>query len=67
MRWRSTGRWNDFEVYDTRPIGSRLLVTTYFTALTVAPLRWRFIYYKPDQKWILINLVFDDSMQDLLE
>ncbi len=61
------GKINDFEVYDTRQIGSRILVTTYFTALTVAPIRWRFVYYKPDQKWILINLVFDDSMQDLLE
>lgn len=61
------GKVNDFEVYDTRQIGSRIVVTTYFTALTVAPIRWRFIYYKPDTKWILINLVFDDSMQDLLE
>ncbi len=41
------GKVNDFEVYDTRQIGSRILVTTYFTALTVAPIRWRFIYYKP--------------------
>jgi len=61
------GQLSDYEVYDTRAIGSRLLVTTYLSAQPVAPLRWRFIYYKADKKWTLINVVFDDSLSDLLE
>ncbi len=61
------GKVTDHEVYDTRFIGTRIIVTTYLSALPVAPLRWRFIYYKADKTWMLINLAFDDSLQDLLE
>jgi hypothetical protein len=61
------GKAHDFEVYDTRFIGSRLLVTTYILALDVQPIRWRFIYYKAENTWTLINLRVDDSMEDILE
>lgn len=61
------GKMTDYELYDTREIGSRLLVATYLSYQAVAPLRWRFIFYKAEKTWVLHNMVFDDSMQDLLE
>ncbi len=61
------GKMNDYEVYDTRFVGTRVVVVTYLAALQVQPIRWRFIFYKADKNWTLINLAADDSMEDILE
>lgn len=61
------GKMNDYEVYDTRFVGSRVVVITYLAALQIQPIRWRFIFYKADKSWTLINLAADDSMEDILE
>jgi len=60
------GKMNDYEIYDNYPIGSNVLVLTYLARHEVQPLRWRFIYYRPDNKWKLINMGFDDFLLDLL-
>jgi hypothetical protein len=61
------GKMNDYEVVDTYQVGSRMLVTTYLSALQVQPLRWRFVYYKADKNWMLIDLRVDDHLADLVE
>jgi hypothetical protein len=61
------GKMTDYEVIDTYQVGSRMLVTTYLSALQVQPLRWRFVYYKADKSWMLIDLRVDDHLADLVE
>jgi hypothetical protein len=29
------------------------------------PVRWQFIYYKPEQEWVLVSILFDDDMEKL--
>jgi hypothetical protein len=60
------GKMNDYEIYDNYAIGSNVLVLTYLARHDVQPLRWRFIYYRPDRTWHLINMGFDDFLLDLL-
>jgi hypothetical protein len=60
------GKMNDYEIYDNYAIGSNVLVLTYLARHEIQPLRWRFIYYRPDKNWRLINMGFDDFLLDLL-
>jgi hypothetical protein len=61
------GKMNDYEIYDNYSIGSNVLVLTYLARHDVQPLRWRFIYYRPDKTWHLINMGFDDFLLDMLD
>ena len=61
------GKMNDYEIYDNYSVGSNVLVLTYLTRHDVQPLRWRFIYYRPDKSWHLINMGFDDFLLDMLD
>jgi len=61
------GKLNDYEIYDNYSIGSNVLVLTYLTRHKMQPLRWRFIYYRPDKTWGLINMGFDDVLLDMLD
>jgi hypothetical protein len=61
------GKMNDYEIFDNYSIGSNVLVLTYLTRHDVQPLRWRFIFYRPDKSWHLINMGFDDFLLDMLD
>jgi hypothetical protein len=61
------GRARHFEIYDHRKIGERMLVLTYLTAQPIQPLRWRFVFYRPENAWRLIDLRVDDALDDLLQ
>ncbi len=61
------GPLRDYEIFDNYGIGSNVLVLTYLTRHTVQPLRWRFIFYRPDKQWKLINMGFDDVLLDMLD
>jgi hypothetical protein len=61
------GALNDYEIFDNYSIGSNVLVVTYLTRHSVQPLRWRFVYYRPDKTWGLINMGFDDVLLDMLD
>jgi hypothetical protein len=61
------GPLKDAEVFDNYSVGSNVLVLTYLSRQTVQPLIWRFIYYRPDKTWKLINLGFGDNLYDLLD
>jgi hypothetical protein len=61
------GKMNDYEIFDNYSIGSNVLVLTYLTRHDIQPLRWRFIYYRPDKTWHVINMGFDDFLLDMLD
>jgi len=61
------GKMNDYEIYDNYSIGSNVLVLTYLVRHDIQPLRWRFIFYRPDKSWHLINMGFDDFLLDMLD
>jgi hypothetical protein len=61
------GKLNDYEIFDNYSIGSNVLVLTYLSRHDVQPLRWRFIFYRPDKTWGLINMGFDDVLLDMLD
>jgi hypothetical protein len=61
------GKLNDYEVYDNYSVGSNVIVLTYLTRHDLQPLRWRFIFYRPDKQWGLINMGFDDVLLDMLD
>lgn len=61
------GGLRDDEVFDNYSIGSNVLVLTYLSRHDEQPLRWRFIYYRADKNWKLINMGFDDVLLDMLD
>ena len=61
------GKLNDYEIFDNYSIGSNVLVLTYLSRHDIQPLRWRFIFYRPDKTWGLINMGFDDVLLDMLD
>lgn len=60
------GSLHDYEIYDNYSIGSNVLVLTYLTRHDLQPLRWRFIYYRADKTWKVINMGYDDFLLDLV-
>jgi hypothetical protein len=61
------GALTDYEIFDNYSIGSNVLVVTYLSRHPVQPLRWRFIFYRPDKTWGIINMGFDDVLLDMLD
>ena len=61
------GKLNDYEIFDNYSVGSNVLVLTYLSRHDVQPLRWRFIFYRPEKTWTLINMGFDDVLLDMLD
>jgi hypothetical protein len=61
------GKLNDYEIFDNYSVGSNVVVLTYLSRHDVQPLRWRFIFYRADKTWGLINMGFDDVLLDMLD
>jgi hypothetical protein len=61
------GRMFDYEIYDNYSVGSNVLVLTYLSRHQQQPLRWRFIYYRAQKTWALINMSEDDFLLDMLD
>ncbi|MCE0499308.1 MAG: hypothetical protein LV481_15315 [Methylacidiphilales bacterium] len=61
------GKLTDWEVFDNYSVGSNVIVVTYLSRHPIQPLRWRFVYYRPDKTWGLINIGFDDVLLDQLD
>jgi hypothetical protein len=61
------GKLNDYEIFDNYSVGSNVIVLTYLSRHDVQPLRWRFIFYRPDKTWGLINMGFDDVLLEMLD
>jgi hypothetical protein len=56
-----------FEVVDQKRVGMCLLQVVCLSWSENLPLRWRFTYYRPNDKWKLLDIFVDDKIADLLE
>ena len=61
------GSLQGMELYDQRPVGTRVIYLTYISFHSKKPLRWQFVYYMPvGADWKLLNLRFDDTVEQSL-
>jgi hypothetical protein len=61
------GPLQGYELYDLKPVGSRVLYITYLSFHPKKPLRWQFVFYSPvGADWKLLNLRFDDTVEQSL-
>lgn len=50
-----------FELLDFKRKGFSLMQLVYFSWHEERPLRWRFTFYRPKDKWRLVNIQLDDQ------
>ena len=50
-----------FELLEHRRKGFSLMQLIYFSWQDERPLRWRFTFYRPKDKWRLVNIQLDDQ------
>lgn len=62
------GEANTFEKINYENVGTSLIKIRYLTLHKEYPMKWTFTFYKsPEKGWIIINLKFDDVIEDLFE
>lgn len=59
------GAMRHYELFDVRPLTSKITMLTYFAYLDTEPLRWQFFFETSSPTaWKLINLRVDDSLDE---
>ena len=56
-----------FEIVEQRRVGQTLLQITCLSWSENFPLRWRFSYYRPGDKWRMLDIFVDDKVGELFE
>lgn len=56
-----------FEVVETRRVGMSLLQVVCLSWSENFPLRWRFSYYRPGDRWRLLDIFVDDKVGELFD
>jgi len=56
-----------FEMFETKPVGTRLLRRTYLSLGSEYPLRWRFYFYNANSRWRLIDMRVDDKLTGMFD
>ncbi|MBI4026152.1 MAG: hypothetical protein HY360_14290 [Verrucomicrobia bacterium] len=56
-----------FELVEQRRVGTSLLQVICLSWSENFPLRWRFTYYRPGDKWRLLDIFVDDKVGELFE
>jgi len=56
-----------FEVVEQRRVGMSLIQIVCLSWSEDFPLRWRFSYYRPTDKWRLLDIFVDDKVGDLFD
>lgn len=56
-----------FEIVEQRRVGLSLLQITCLSWAENFPLRWRFSYYRPGDKWRMLDIFVDDRVSELFE
>lgn len=64
---RAFGEINGFDLVSEKKVGSRLTSLTCVSLGKQFPIRWRFYFYKADEKWKLIDIRIDDRLMDMFE
>jgi hypothetical protein len=55
------GTYYGYEFVDSRKVGDSLVSVTYLIKYQRQPLRFRFIFYKPLDEWIILSFRFDEQ------
>ncbi|MFT4838563.1 MAG: hypothetical protein ACI9IZ_001581 [Nonlabens sp.] len=61
------GDYYGYELITEKTIGESYKLASYMIKYDRQPLRFTFIFYKPNNKWQLQNLKYDDSLDDEIE
>ena len=61
----SFGQILGFRVLKTENLSDALLKMTYLLMFEHHALRWEFLFYKPQQQWVLDNIYWDDTLTKL--
>jgi len=61
------GPIQNYELVETKNVGTHLLRRTYLSLNKEFPLRWRFYFYLSDNLWRLIDLRVDDRVTGMFD
>jgi len=61
------GNYKGYEFIVQRGLGDNFIILSYLVKYERQPLRFNFIFYRPDKKWQVQNFKFDDSVGQELE
>ncbi len=61
------GPVHGYELVREEKLGTHLMRRTYLLVGDVLPLRWKFYFYQPSDRWLLIDLRIDDAIADWFE
>jgi hypothetical protein len=59
------GKSLSFELVQEQSVKESLVKYTYIEKCKIHVIRWSFIFYKPEDKWILNSFYWDDKILDL--
>jgi hypothetical protein len=59
------GAPSGYEMVSRKPYGSSVMRLVYVTKHRDLPLVWNFYFYQPTKDWQLVNLHFNDQLQNL--
>lgn len=60
------GKYYGYEKISEKSIGKSIKVYTYFIKYERQPFRFKFTFYKPNDKWLIQNFNYDDQIEDTL-
>ena len=61
------GNYQGYELINEKKTGESLKLLSYMVKFDRQPFRFTFIFYKPNAKWQVQNLKYDDKLDDELE
>jgi hypothetical protein len=61
------GKSVGFEHITTQRAGKSLIKHLYIQKFSYHAIRWQFVFYKPNEKWLVNSVSFDDKVGALLE
>lgn len=61
------GQYYGYELIEKKDLGGNYVMLSYMLRYDRQPIKFMFILYKPNQKWQIQNLKFDDRLDDDLE
>jgi len=61
------GAFKDFNIIREKKIGDRIVYVLAFALYEKQPVRFEFIFYKPEEKWLFLNVNFGlQTVEDIL-
>lgn len=61
------GAFKDFNIVKEKKIGERIVYVLAFAIYEKQPVRFEFIFYKPEEKWLFLNVNFGlQTIDDIL-